>query len=84
MSGAVGTLQKPQLRGLINRQIGRNLIVGIILAISGGIAFKVLVNDRHKRKHAEFFRYCLFVMQSKFNHSEKEREQFSCGNIIKC
>ena len=81
MSGAVGTVQKPKLRGLINKQIGRNLTIGVILAIGAGIAFKVLVTDRHKREHAEFFRYYLFLMQAKCDHSEKGRKWFLCGSV---
>lgn len=53
---AVATVAKPQMRGLLNAVIKRNLIVSIVLAGVGGVAFKVLVGDARKKKYAEFYR----------------------------
>ncbi|CAG9792913.1 unnamed protein product [Diatraea saccharalis] len=53
---AVSTVAKPQMRGLLNSVIKRNLIVAITLAGISGFAFKILVGDARKRRYAEFYR----------------------------
>ncbi|XP_026332786.1 cytochrome c oxidase subunit 6C-1 isoform X2 [Hyposmocoma kahamanoa] len=53
---AVSTAAKPQLRGLLNSTIKRNLIVSLTLAAISGIAFKQLVGTQRKQRYAEFYR----------------------------
>lgn len=54
---AVSTASKPQLRGLLNSAIKRNLIISLTLAAISGVAFKQLVGTRRKQRYAEFYRY---------------------------
>ncbi|RVE50790.1 hypothetical protein evm_004539 [Chilo suppressalis] len=53
---AVSTIAKPQMRGLLNSVIKKNLTVAITLSIISGFAFKVLVGDARKQRYAEFYR----------------------------
>lgn len=56
MSGAVAKTAKPVLRGLLQNQIKKNLIVGISLCIAAGILMKVGINDPQKARYAEFYK----------------------------
>ncbi|KPJ21364.1 Cytochrome c oxidase subunit 6C-1 [Papilio machaon] len=53
---AVSTIAKPQMRGLLNNVIKRNLITAITLAAVAGFSFKQLVGNERKRRYAEFYR----------------------------
>ncbi|XP_032523826.1 cytochrome c oxidase subunit 6C-like [Danaus plexippus] len=53
---AVSTASKPQMRGLLNSAIKRNLILSLSFAAVCGFAFKQLVGNERKRKYAEFYR----------------------------
>ncbi|XP_013175751.1 PREDICTED: cytochrome c oxidase subunit 6C [Papilio xuthus] len=53
---AVSTMAKPQMRGLLNNVIKRNLIVALALAGVAGFSFKQLVGNERKRRYAEFYR----------------------------
>ncbi|KAG7300704.1 hypothetical protein JYU34_015029 [Plutella xylostella] len=53
---AIATASKPQMRGLLNGLIKRNLIVSLALAGLGGIAFQVGVCSLRKKQYAEFYR----------------------------
>lgn len=53
---AVSTASKPMMRGLLNAQIKRNLIVSLVLAGISAVAVKQLVGNERKRKYAEFYR----------------------------
>lgn len=53
---AVSTVSKPVMRGLLNAQIKRNLIVSLVLAGISAVAVKQLVGNERKRKYAEFYR----------------------------
>lgn len=52
---AVSTASKPMMRGLLNAQIKRNLIVSLVLAGISAVAVKQLVGNERKRKYAEFY-----------------------------
>lgn len=54
---AVSLIAKPQMRGLLNSQIKKNLIISLTLAGISGVAFKMIVGDERKKKYAEFYRY---------------------------
>lgn len=54
---AVSTVTKPQMRGLLNSAIKRNLTISLTLAAISGIAFKQLVGTERKKRYAEFYRY---------------------------
>lgn len=54
--GAVSTPGRPQLKGLHNATIRRNLTVSIALAFGCMFAYKFLVNDPKKRDYAEFYK----------------------------
>ncbi|CAG9813353.1 unnamed protein product [Phaedon cochleariae] len=56
MSGAVGKVVKPQLRGLLQKNIKRNIIVAGTVAIAAALVQKVFVNDERKRVYAEFYK----------------------------
>lgn len=56
MSDAVSKVGKPQLRGLLQNQIKKNLIVAITLCIAAGIGVKFFINDVRKAKYAEFYK----------------------------
>ncbi|KYN23014.1 PREDICTED: cytochrome c oxidase subunit 6C [Trachymyrmex cornetzi] len=49
-------IAKPQLRGLLTSQIKKNLIAMMIASISAGLAYKILVADKRKRRYAEFYK----------------------------
>ncbi|XP_044736394.1 cytochrome c oxidase subunit 6C-like [Chrysoperla carnea] len=56
MSGEVAKLAKPNLRGLLNKQIGVNLGVTLGLVVVICTAMKLSVNDARKKKYAEYYR----------------------------
>ncbi|KYQ49863.1 Cytochrome c oxidase subunit 6C [Trachymyrmex zeteki] len=49
-------IAKPQLRGLLTSQIKKNLVVMMVVSISAGVAYKIFVVDKRKRKYAEFYK----------------------------
>ncbi|KOB68709.1 Cyclope [Operophtera brumata] len=53
---AVTTASKPQMRGLLNSAIKRNIYVALAFAAVSGVAFKELIGTSRKRKYAEFYR----------------------------
>ncbi|XP_073988726.1 cytochrome c oxidase subunit 6C-like [Rhodnius prolixus] len=56
MSSAVSTTVKPQLRGLLQSKIKRNLIVAMGLSVVSGVLFKIFVSDARKNQYAEFYK----------------------------
>ncbi|KAJ8925888.1 hypothetical protein NQ315_009740 [Exocentrus adspersus] len=56
MSGEVSKVSKPQLRGLLQSQIKKNLILAIAVASAAAVAQKFLLNDRRKNRYAEFYK----------------------------
>lgn len=58
---AVSTASKPEMRGLLNGAIKRNIYVGLGIAAVTGIAFKELIGSQRKRRYAEFYRYILLL-----------------------
>lgn len=52
----VGLLKKPQLRGLLQTQIKRNLLVCAVFSISVGAAIKFLIAEPRKQRYAEFYK----------------------------
>ncbi|KAM3955958.1 cytochrome c oxidase subunit cyclope [Aphomia sociella] len=73
---AVSTVSKPQLRGLLNASIKRNLIVALSLSAVAGIAFKQLVGSERKRKYAEFYR--TYDAEKEFEEMRKKGLFQSC------
>lgn len=53
---AASALAKPHLRGLLEKQIKKNLTIAIILSIGSGIAWKFGVCEPRKRRYAEFYK----------------------------
>lgn len=53
---AVSTATKPQMRGLLNSAIKRNIIIACTVAAISGVAFKQLIGTARKQKYAEFYR----------------------------
>ncbi|XP_045483541.1 cytochrome c oxidase subunit 6C [Harmonia axyridis] len=47
---------KPQLKGLLRKQIGRNMIGMVIFTAVSVMAMKIFYNDENKRAYAEFHR----------------------------
>ncbi|XP_044736406.1 cytochrome c oxidase subunit 6C-1-like [Chrysoperla carnea] len=56
MSGEVAKLAKPNLRGLLNKQIGVNLGITLGLVVVICTAVKLIVHDPKKRAYAEYYR----------------------------
>lgn len=56
MADKVSNVAKPQLRGLLQSQIKKNLFVAIGLCVVVGVAQKIFVNDARKAKYAEFYK----------------------------
>ncbi|XP_053618464.1 cytochrome c oxidase subunit 6C-like [Plodia interpunctella] len=73
---AVATAAKPQMRGLLNSAIKRNLIVAITLSAISGFAFKQLVGNERKRKYAEFYR--TYDAEKEFEEMRKKGLFQSC------
>lgn len=59
MSGEVGKASKPQLRGLLQSQIKRNIIVAATVAALAALYQKFVYNDGQKRIYADFYKYVL-------------------------
>ena len=53
---AAKALAKPQLRGLLETQIKKHLIIAVTLGIACGAAYKFLVAEPRKRRYAEFYK----------------------------
>lgn len=51
-----GRLPKPQLRGLHQATIKKNLVVASVLCVISVVAMKYLHNDPKKRDYAEFYK----------------------------
>lgn len=47
---------KPVLRGLLHKQITKNLSIAIGLCIAAGIAQKMLLNEPRKATYANFYK----------------------------
>jgi len=50
------SIAKPQLRGLLQNQIKKNLIISGVLVTALVVAVKFLRNDPKKRDYAEFYK----------------------------
>merc|ERR1712198_179348 len=46
----------PQLRGLLNKQIGKHLKIAIGLSLGAAVAWKVIINDSRKRIYADYYK----------------------------
>ncbi|KAK5648698.1 hypothetical protein RI129_003590 [Pyrocoelia pectoralis] len=68
---------KPQLRGLLQSSIKRNLIVAIATSAIAGISFKVLVADQRKKKYLEFFKD--YDIEKEFNEMRNKGVFSSCA-----
>ncbi|KAG8224004.1 hypothetical protein J437_LFUL001081, partial [Ladona fulva] len=55
-SAGVTKLSKPQMRGLLNSQITRNLVGALVCSIGAGLAFKFLVGEPRKKRYIEFYK----------------------------
>ncbi|CAH1640784.1 unnamed protein product [Spodoptera littoralis] len=73
---AVSTASKPMMRGLLNAQIKRNLIVSLVLAGISAVAVKQLVGNERKRKYAEFYR--TYDAEKEFEEMRKKGLFQSC------
>lgn len=56
MSGAVGKVVKPQLRGLLHEQIKKNIAFAFVVAGVVAFAQKIFINDERKRLYAEYYK----------------------------
>lgn len=55
MSGAVSKVTKPQLRGLLQSNIKRNLVVAVTVATAAAFAQKFIVNEPRKELYRKFY-----------------------------
>lgn len=53
---SVSKVGKPQLRGLLQASIKKNLIVAIVLSGAGALGIKMFLGDARKKKYAEFYK----------------------------
>ncbi|GLH04811.1 hypothetical protein R5R35_010137 [Gryllus longicercus] len=77
MADSVQRLAKPQLRGLLNSSIKKNLSVAIVLSIISGIAWKVGVCDVRKKLYADFYR--TYDAEADFQRMKNAGVFTSCG-----
>lgn len=56
MSGAVAKLGKPQLRGLLAKQIKTNIGVGMVLAGIAGVITNYTLCKPRRERYAEFYK----------------------------
>ncbi|XP_018568105.1 cytochrome c oxidase subunit 6C-like [Anoplophora glabripennis] len=56
MAGEVGKASKPQLRGLLQSQIRRNIIVAATVAAAAAVVQKFLYNDGRIKVYADFYK----------------------------
>lgn len=56
MSGAVVKAVKPQLRGLLHREIKKNIALAFVVAGVVASLQKVFINDERKQVYAEFYK----------------------------
>ncbi|KAB0790740.1 hypothetical protein PPYR_15670 [Photinus pyralis] len=68
---------KPQLRGLLQSSIKRNLIIAIGTSIVAGITFKTLVGDARKKKYLEFYKN--YDIDKEFNEMRNKGVFSSCA-----
>ncbi|XP_013147036.1 PREDICTED: cytochrome c oxidase subunit 6C-like [Papilio polytes] len=73
---AVSTIAKPQMRGLLNNVIKRNLIIALTMAGVAGFSFKQLVGNARKRRYAEFYR--TYDAEKEFEEMRKKGLFQSC------
>lgn len=62
MAGEVARIAKPNLRGLLNKQIGINLGVTCVLMTAIVAAMKFGITDVRKSKYAEYYRLVYWYM----------------------
>lgn len=77
MADSVARIAKPQLRGLLNSQIKKNIFIALALSIVGGIGMKVLVCDARKKRYAEFYR--TYDAEADFQRMKTAGVFQSCG-----
>ncbi|XP_028036747.1 cytochrome c oxidase subunit 6C-like [Bombyx mandarina] len=73
---AVSTASKPQMRGLLNAVIKRNIIVALALSGVAGFTFKQIIGNERKRKYAEFYR--TYDAEKEFEEMRKKGLFQSC------
>lgn len=49
-------LQKPQMRGLLTKQIKVNVPIALAVSLTGAVCLKVFYNDPLKQKYADFYK----------------------------
>ncbi|XP_049880278.1 cytochrome c oxidase subunit 6C [Pectinophora gossypiella] len=73
---AVSVANKPQMRGLLNAAIKRNLILSLTFAGISGFAFQQLVGAARKKRYAEFYR--TYDAEKEFEEMKKKGLFQSC------
>lgn len=53
----MSALEKPQLRGLHQSQIKRNLVGMLVVSVTGAMLLKTFMADRRKKRYVEFYKY---------------------------
>ncbi|XP_044745900.1 cytochrome c oxidase subunit 6C-like [Coccinella septempunctata] len=69
---------RPQLKGLLKRQIGRNLIGLAIFTTTTVVAMKIFYNDKNKRDYAEFHKN--YDIDKEFERMRKKGLFDSCSD----
>ncbi|GLG99467.1 Putative cytochrome c oxidase [Gryllus bimaculatus] len=70
-------IPKPQLRGLLNSAIKRNLLVAIVLTIISGVTWKIGVCDARMKRYADFYR--TYDAEADFQRMKNAGVFTSCG-----
>lgn len=72
----IKTLTKPKMRGLLNAQINRNVLMACLLSCVAGFAFKVMVADVRRQKYADYYRE--LDAEAMFEDMKKKKVFQSC------
>ncbi|GBP67699.1 Cytochrome c oxidase subunit 6C-2, partial [Eumeta japonica] len=54
-------IPKPIMRGLHAAQTRRNITVALVLAVSGGLSYRLLVAEPRKKAYRDFYRLSLYM-----------------------
>ncbi|CAG9861288.1 unnamed protein product [Phyllotreta striolata] len=71
-----GKLPKPQMRGLLHRQIKRNLVIAGIACFIGGAYMRFVYGARNKKAYADF--YLNFDAEKTFHEMRRKGVFNSC------
>lgn len=78
MSETVGKLPKPVMRGLLRKQIGRNLVGAFFVTAGTVMIYKIMVNNVRAEQYADFYRN--YDIDKEFEKMRKRGQFDSCSS----